>query len=185
MSDWIFISHSSKDKGLAQVICEYLSDSGLPDQDFFCSSYGTPIGVGENDLDAIYDYMDRTRVIIELISKSFFESERCLMEVGYAMARERYANRHPGSFPSIRFFPLVVPPVSYGRVNDRLHRRQAIMLDSSAQCRTFAAQLYGALDKLGADVDENRWRNHESQFSKRCVETVEEMRLQSQRKPRK
>ncbi|GAA2458242.1 toll/interleukin-1 receptor domain-containing protein [Streptomyces lavendulocolor] len=172
MADWIFISHSSKDKRLAQVICEYLSDAGVSDGDFFCSSYGDPIGAGHDDLEAIYDYMDRAWVIVELISKSFFASERCLMEVGYATARERHAQQHPEMRRPIRFFPLVVPPVTYRRVNEKLHRRQSIRLDSRSQCTTFAVQLHKALSDLGAQLDEARWRDKEATFSRACMDAI-------------
>jgi hypothetical protein len=177
MNEWIFISHSGKDKALAIAICDYLSDAGLSDQDFFCTSYGN-LEIGENDIASIFDHLDRAHVLIELVSNSFLRSERCLMEVGYATARERYASDHPELHKPIRFFPLLVPPVGFPRVNEKLHgsRKTGIRLDSLGDCTTFARRLHKTLSDLGAQLDETRWRSHEGAFSRRLKGAIDEMK---------
>lgn len=177
MNEWIFISHSGKDRPLAIAICDYLSDSGLEEQEFFCTSYGD-LEIGENDITSIFDHLDRAHVLIEIVSTSFLRSERCLMEVGYATARERYAAEHPTLHQPIRFFPLLVPPVAFPRVNEKLHgsRKTGIRLDSLSQCATFARKLHKTLSGLGANLDEALWREHEGPFSRRCKDTIDEMK---------
>ncbi|MFI9309060.1 toll/interleukin-1 receptor domain-containing protein [Streptomyces triculaminicus] len=174
MNEWIFISHSGKDKSLAVVICDYLSDVGLlSGEEFFCTSYGN-LEIGDDDISSIFDHLDRSHVLVELVSASFLRSERCLMEVGYATARERYAKTYPEQHDPIRFFPLLVPPVRFTRVNEKLHgsRKTGIRLDSLAQCATVAKKLHRTLSDLGANLDEDRWKAHEGAFSRRCMDAV-------------
>lgn len=81
----IFISHSSKDRKLAEIWCEFLQiGMGVPREDIFCSSLNRAIATGEDFIRTIKEHMDGCQMVIALITEEYLSSKFCLMELGAA-----------------------------------------------------------------------------------------------------
>lgn len=79
----VFISHRKTDEEVAQLIRQFLIQTGVKDDDIFCSS------IPGNDVNEKIDsevkgQLKRSAVIILLLSEKFFQSPYCLNEAGIA-----------------------------------------------------------------------------------------------------
>lgn len=81
----IFISHSSKNRELAEIWSEFLQvGMGVPREEIFCSSLNRAIPTGEDFIRVIKEQMDGCRMVIALITEEYLNSKFCLMELGAA-----------------------------------------------------------------------------------------------------
>lgn len=79
----VFISHSSKNKEIADHLCAFISRLGVHNKNIFCSSVlGQGLVNGEKLNDAIAKALKESKLLLFLISKSFIESSYCLEELG-------------------------------------------------------------------------------------------------------
>lgn len=101
----IFISHSSKDKELAQAFAGFLESVAYVE--VFCSSIKGNIAIGDDFVETIMNKLKQSSVFIPLISKNYHKSEYCLMELGiaYSYFYDHYKERGQ-SFIT----PFFVPP---------------------------------------------------------------------------
>ena len=80
----IFISHSSKNKSIAEafqyLLCEYLD---ISPKDIFCTA-GIGLRIGDKIGDTIKDKLAKTTCFFALITKESLGSSWVLMEIGYA-----------------------------------------------------------------------------------------------------
>lgn len=87
----IFISHSSKNKDIAEQFTSYLEKLGIKSKNIFCSSViSQGIKNGENLNSAIGKAIKKSHLLIYLISNDFVESSYCMEElgVGWYLAQE-------------------------------------------------------------------------------------------------
>lgn len=81
----IFISHSAKDKRLAELWSEFLQiGMGVPREEIFCSSLNRAIPTGEDFIRTIKEQMDGCRMVVALITEEYLNSKFCIMELGAA-----------------------------------------------------------------------------------------------------
>ena len=79
----IFISHSSKNKEIAEQLCAYFSRYGLDNKRVFCSSIiGQGVSNGEKLNEAIGAAISKSHLLIYLLSKDFIDSSYCMEELG-------------------------------------------------------------------------------------------------------
>ncbi len=120
MSKSVFISHAVKDSKIAEQIVELLEGGiGVPDSEIFCSSlegYGIP--TGENFVTYIKKQIQEPKVVILLLTPSYFASNFCISELGASWAM------------SHDVFPILVPPLSYDDVKDVLLVTQVAKIDN-------------------------------------------------------
>ncbi len=102
----IFISHSSKDKRLANTLSNFL-ESLDPSVEVFCSSQIGSIKVGMDFVNTITKELDLCDAFIPLLSNNYYDSRFCMIELGFAYAV--LVQKHAEDQRYI--FPLVVPPV--------------------------------------------------------------------------
>ena len=106
----IFISHSSKNKEIAEQLCAYFSRYGLDNKRVFCSSIiGQGVSNGEKLNEAIGAAFSKSHLLIYLLSKDFIDSSYCMEElgVGWYMAQRKKA---------ICFY-LVLPDIELSELN--------------------------------------------------------------------
>ncbi|TBE08791.1 MULTISPECIES: toll/interleukin-1 receptor domain-containing protein [Rhizobium] len=110
MSKSVFVSHAVKDRELAAEIVSLIEEGiGVPEAEIFCSSlkgYGIP--TGNNFVTFIKEQMLEPKVVILLLTPSYFESKFCVSELGAAWIKSHYV------------FPILVPPLGYEDVKDVL-----------------------------------------------------------------
>jgi hypothetical protein len=100
----IFISHSSRDKVIADTLINHvlLLGMGMDRSEIFCTStQGTDIKSGEDFKKAIFDELKEAKAVIQIISPEYKKSEVCLNEMGAAWALT----------PVV--IPLIAPPFNY------------------------------------------------------------------------
>ncbi|MGO6677626.1 TIR domain-containing protein [Rhizobium leguminosarum] len=110
MSKSVFVSHAVKDKKIAAEIVDLIEQGiGVPEAEIFCSSldgYGIP--TGKTFVTYMKEQMLEPKVVILLLSPSYFESKFCLSELGAAWVKSHF------------IFPILVPPLGYEDVKDVL-----------------------------------------------------------------
>jgi hypothetical protein len=120
LSKSVFISHAVKDKELAKLLVNLIEDGiGVPESEIFCSSvdgYGIP--TGKNFIEYIKAEMQEPKVVILLLTPSYFNSNFCLCEMGAAWIK------------SHEIFPILVRPLSYEDVRDILTATELIEIDN-------------------------------------------------------
>lgn len=110
MSKSVFVSHAVKDTKIAAEIVDLIEQGiGVPEAEIFCSSlpgYGIP--TGKTFVTYMKEQMLEPKVVILLLTPSYFESKFCLSELGAAWVKSHY------------IFPILVPPLGYDDVKDVL-----------------------------------------------------------------
>lgn len=174
----IFISHASHDESLAEALCSYLADTvGI--SSFFCSSYGSPFKSGLNDLAQVMDQIDEAKIFIELITQTFMKRPQCLIEVGYATARERMHTQSPAVVSKITFMPIVVPPLGHRDVNNDLHRRSAYSGGSAKELGEFVNVLRSEVDKAEIRNVPEAWERKRKAFVRQWLTALQNLHAQA------
>jgi hypothetical protein len=91
---------------------------GVPEEEIFCSSldgYGIPNG--KNFVTYIKEQLLEPKVVVLVLTPSYFESKFCLSELGAAWIK------------SHDVFPILVPPLQYADVKDVLLGTQVARVD--------------------------------------------------------
>lgn len=79
--DEIFISHSTKDCYVANMVKDFLVKTGIPNEKIFCSSIPGN-DVKENIAKEIKNHLNKSLFNILIISRNYYESAYCLNEAG-------------------------------------------------------------------------------------------------------
>jgi len=135
MSKSVFISHAVKDTNIAAEIVDLIEQGiGVPETEIFCSSvsgYGIPTGM--TFVTYMKDQLLEPKVVILLLTPSYFESKFCLSELGAAWVKSHF------------IFPILVPPLGYDDVKDVLLGTQVSKIDDDIK--------YNELrDRLGQEI---------------------------------
>lgn len=106
----IFISHSSKNKEIVLVFSRFL-ESLQNDIQVFCSSEVGAIPVGKDFVKEIFSQLSDCDLFIPVLSKEYFESKFCMIELGVAYSYY-YADHEHNNDGYIS--PFVLPPLRAG-----------------------------------------------------------------------
>ena len=115
----VFISHSSKDKRLAECLVDLLECMEVPSNRIFCTSldgYGVPLG--ENFLDRIKSELGEDTLVLFLITTSFYSSPMCLCEMGASWVK------------SHTHIPVLVPPFDFCDIKGVISETQGLKINS-------------------------------------------------------
>lgn len=118
MSSRIFISHSSRDKLVADRFREFFLLAGVPKGSiFYTSARSTGVSTGEKFGEIIRTELAEAALVVPLISQHFLQSPYCLAELGGQWALQ------------IPVFPIAVPPLEVKDVGGVLAGVHAASLD--------------------------------------------------------
>ena len=103
----IFISHSTRNKEVILKFAEFL-ESLSSEIEVFCSSERNSIGLGENFIDRIFCELNNCDLFIPVLSKEYYESKFCMIELGvaYSYLFNKYEKNGEDYI-----FPLCIYPV--------------------------------------------------------------------------
>ena len=106
----VFISHASKNKEIVLKFSRFLENINS-DIDVFCSSEKGSIKVGSNFVEAIFKELNECDVFIPIISKEYYDSKFCMIELGvaYSYFRGKY-QKNGESY----IYPFALYPVQKG-----------------------------------------------------------------------
>lgn len=83
MRSTIFISHRTDDSEIADMIKDFLVNTGIPNDKIFCSSLPGNDVVGRIPVE-VKDNLKKCIILILILSKNYYESAFCLNEAGIA-----------------------------------------------------------------------------------------------------
>ena len=115
----LFISHSSKNKVIANQLISYLERLGLEHKNMFCSSSISQGAKNGEDLNSrIGQAIKNSYLIIYLISRDFLKSSYCIEELGVGWYLSQESNK--------KCFYVLLPDVElsdlFGFVNDKIQK---------------------------------------------------------------
>lgn len=131
----IFISHSSQNKEIAEQICAFLTRFGIGEEKIFCSSIiGQGVGNGEKLNDAIGKAINKSKLLIYLLSNDFLNSSYCMEELGIGWY---LANKNRATC-----FYLVLPDIDLselkGFINSKIDKFSFVDSDHKEDLGLFA-----------------------------------------------
>ena len=104
----IFISHSIKNEKIVLKLAEFL-ESINSEIEVFCSSEKGSIGTGKNFVKTIFDELDACDLFIPVLSREYYESKFCMIELGVAYS---YLIKKYESNGEDYIFPYALYPVT-------------------------------------------------------------------------
>ena len=114
----IFISHATKNREVVLRFAEFL-ERVSSEVEVFCSSEKGSIPVGKNFVQTIFDELNNSDLFIPMISKEYYESKFCMMELGvaYSYLYNRYSSQGEDYI-----FPFAIPPIQKAMPCSELQR---------------------------------------------------------------
>lgn len=106
----IFISHATKNREIVLKFADFLEMSSS-DIEVFCSSEEGSIKVGKNFIDMIFDELNSSDLFIPIISKEYYESKFCMIELGVACS---YLFSQQNKKGEDYIFPFALYPIQKG-----------------------------------------------------------------------
>lgn len=107
----VFISHASENSEVVLRFAELLENVSS-DIEVFCSSESGSIKVGQNFIKMIFKELDNSDLFIPIISKEYYESKFCMIELGVAFSYLYYQYNKKGEE---YIFPFVLYPIQKGQ----------------------------------------------------------------------
>lgn len=116
----VFITHSSLDKELAEILVKYIRLSAeLPAAQVFCTSIdGHGIPTGAAFMDFIRRQLRNTTLVVPLVTPAYLDSVFCQWELGAVWARS-----------GLSIFPIRVDQIAYNSLPAPLAQLQVARLD--------------------------------------------------------
>lgn len=164
MSRSVFISHAVADKELAHEIVRLIEEGvGVPEAEIFCSSLqGYDIPNGENFVTHIKSQLIAPKVVVLLLTPSYFESQFCVSELGAAWIK------------SHAIFPILVPPLGYDAVQSVLLGTQVIKIGDDIAYNQLREKLLEEVDCH--ETSSTKWDTKRRAFLKNIAPLLENVR---------
>ena len=138
----VFISHSSANKEIVEQLSSYIEKLGVPSDHIFCSSViSQGIDNGDKLGKVISEAIEKSRILVFLLSRDFVNSVYCMQELGVGW--------HLSEQEKAKCFCLVLPDISLseikGFVNSNLVKFTFIDESHKGELALFAENLCNAL----------------------------------------
>ncbi|MGH3763594.1 MAG: TIR domain-containing protein [Pseudonocardiaceae bacterium] len=163
---YIFISHASADKQLADLLQDMLVLGGVPQgRIFYSSARATGIPSGEDFRSYLQKTLRKSALAIELISEAFLQRPVCLIELGGAWAL------------GTATYPIVIPPLSRDEASKHIGALHMGLLGDSHEIDSVFDELDDRIAQtvalsLKATAWNNAVRRFKSQFPHLLSNTV-------------
>ena len=139
----IFISHSHKDKKIANFLSDFL-ESVAPFVEVFCSSQIGSIGSGRDFVKSITTALNDCDAFIPLLSPSYYNSRFCMIELGFAYAVLVRNYSDGDSY----IYPVAVPPIKKAEAltGTPLERLQVSSIHEIDDLRVYLESIFEKMD---------------------------------------
>lgn len=107
----IFISHATKNREIVLRFAKFLEDVSS-DIIVFCSSEDGSIKVGKNFIETIFNELNNSDLFVSVISKEYYESKFCMIELGVAYS---YLYNQYNKKGEDYIFPFALYPIQKGQ----------------------------------------------------------------------
>lgn len=107
----IFISHATKNKEIVLKFAKFLEDISS-EIEVFCTSENGSIKPGKDFIETIFEELSASDLFIPIISKEYYESRFCMIELGvaYSYLYNKYKNKGEDYI-----FPFSMYPIQKGQ----------------------------------------------------------------------
>lgn len=160
----IFISHSSKDKELAEKIVDILLTNGcdVSANKILCTSLeGMKIPAGTGSfIEFLQGEIQSPKLVILLLTENYFASNFCVCELGAS-----WGMKHPT-------FPLMVPPFSSSDLRATLKVAQAGSILEASYLDEFRDAV---IERLGCSAKTPRWNLKRDEFLKVAPKIIKKL----------
>lgn len=152
----IFISHSSKNKDLVELLVEFFQlGMGINRDDIFCTSLEGNLPSGEAFIPNIKRGMENGEAVIFLITEEFLNSQFCLAEMGAAWALgKRIYPLLTVQAEKLNRTPLLGVQMRFLNSADELSTIYDEFCDSGLVMKRRTAEFYRRLPKFIEDVNQ-------------------------------
>ena len=106
----IFISHASKNKEIILKFADFL-ESISTEIEVFCTSEKGCIAAGKNFIETIFEELNTSDLFIPVLSKEYYESKFCMIELGVAYSYMYSKHKKNGEY----IFPFALYPINKGQ----------------------------------------------------------------------
>lgn len=140
----IFISHSSEDIEIVQVLIAILEDIGIDINKIYCSSFEAYNNkIGEDYEKRLKTELNSNTLVLFVLSKHFFQSQMCLCELGavWILSQDQ--------------IPIYIPPFCPEDAQGVLQKIQGIYINNRLQITKLKQQLEGEFEV--SKYDEVNW----------------------------
>ncbi len=155
MGKKIFISHSGKDKDIAEAFVDLILHGGLsvPINEIFCTSTeGTKIKSGDDWRKSIKNNIGSAKINFLIISPNYKESEVCLNEMGAAWMTDSIV------------LPLIVPPINLKTVGVIQEPNQIEKLLDESSLDRIKDIVQAQIDIDNSLIKSDRWTSKKKEF---------------------
>ena len=154
----VFISHASKDVKYVKPLVELLIQTGLTEDNLFCSSvpgYGIPLGRNICDYLA-EEFRQNNLLVIFILSENYYKSAACLNEMGAAWVLKK------------EYYSVLLPDFEFKQIDGAIDPRKiAIKLGpASYELKHGLAQLRDIITNTFElkKLSESRWETCRDKF---------------------
>lgn len=140
----IFISHSSNNKEIAEQLCAFFTAIGINNDRIFCSSViGQGVNNGEKLNDAIVKAINKSKILVYIISRDFINSSYCMEELGagWFLAQNKKASCFFLKLPDVELSELS------GFVNSKIDKFSFVDENHKDELGLFAENIFGVLHR--------------------------------------
>lgn len=168
----IFISHSEKDKVIADAFVDLLViGANINKSNIFCSSRpGTGIKKGEDFVLYIGDKLKNSDIVFVLFSQNFIESEFCIAELGAVW----YSNKD--------VIPILIrDDIKFKETTDLFNHISGLRINEEKidDEDENISEIANIVQKHGITIDISEWNKKRKQFIKRIEKQINEPILPS------
>jgi hypothetical protein len=159
----MFISHSKKDKAIADKLVDLIETGiGISSEEIFCSSLeGMSIPSGNNFISFIKTQITDPEVVVLLLSPSYYKSTFCLCELGAAWVR------------SLKIIPIMVPPLDYDDIKDVLTGIQILKISKETDLNQMQSDITTSLKITGKPFA--KWEAKRNEFIESISDIISEI----------
>jgi len=161
----IFISHSSKDKKIADKLVDLIETGiGVSSDNIFCSSLeGMGIPSGKNFINFIKEQITEPKIVILLLTQAYYKSIFCLCELGASWAL------------SHNIIPIILKPIEYKDVKDVLTGIQVIRIHEKSDLNQMQDDIISILKIKDIAKPVARWEIKRDSFIDSITEEMGKM----------
>lgn len=142
----VFISHASKDDLVGREVINLLQLIGVKHQQiFYTSSAGYGIPLGKDWVETLRSEVSNEGVVISLLSKNYFSSQICLLEMGATWVLSKL------------HIPVLIPPLTFKDINDVINSTQGFQILDRLRWSSLKRELEKLFDL--EPLPEDKWES--------------------------
>ena len=147
----LFLSHSSQDKALGDLLVDLLHSIGVKEKEiFYSSSTVHGISLGRNIFDELKKVLDAEALVLFMFSDNFFKSPVCLCEMGATWIK---THKH---------VPILIPPFNFENVKGVFPNSIGLKINDKEQLNNLKIEIEKEFDL--DPIHQTTWERKRDKF---------------------